>query len=58
MQTVRLRANGQITEVEANITDWLDSNGLQSSTAEIDGKLYEVIDRDYYGPIYGPKRED
>lgn len=58
-RTIRLLVNGRITEVKAEITDWIDNNGRQLSTAEVDGKLYKVIDRDYYGPIYGtsPKED-
>lgn len=52
-RTIRLMINGQISECKALVTDWIDNNGKQLSTAEIDGQLYEVIDRDSYGAVYG-----
>jgi hypothetical protein len=56
MTTIRIKdEHGDIHEVtgEITLTDWIDNDGHQSSTAEIDGVLYRVIERDYYGPIYG-----
>lgn len=45
-----------IEEIKAEITNWLDNEGNQYSTARDSRRRdYVIIDRDFYGPIW--KRE-
>lgn len=47
--------SGKMIERNANVTDWIDGNGRQSSTAQIGNAVYRVIDRTSDGAIFAAK---
>jgi hypothetical protein len=52
------KIDGSIIQTKGIITEWIDHFGSQFSTACVCDKTYEVVDRDYYGPIFGKKKLD
>lgn len=49
---------GKLIEREAEVIDKIDNEGRQYSIALHGGNVYTVIDRDYYGPIYGTQAQE
>jgi hypothetical protein len=53
-KTVRIiTSTGKTIERKAEITDWIDNQGRQSSTARVGRTVYRVIDRDAVGAVFG-----
>ena len=52
------KIDGAIIQTKGFITDCIDNNGRQFCTATVRKKSYDVVDRDYYGPIFGKKKLD
>jgi hypothetical protein len=52
--TIRTVKNGKDRKIVVEgITEWIDSNGRQATTATTkSGRIYHVTHRDYYGPIF------
>lgn len=50
---IRIKTAKNIIEKDAEIIDKIDSEGNQYSIALSSGRVYKVIDRDFYGAIYG-----
>lgn len=52
--TIRTIKNGVDREIIVEgITEWIDSNGRQATTARTKGgRIYHVTHRDSYGPIF------
>ena len=59
MEKIRIDTGKEIIEVQARrVTDWIGNDGVQSSTADVDGVLLEVVARDQCGAIYGHPADD
>ena len=53
MSKIRIETKGgKMIERNATITDWIDNDGRQSSTAQVGIHLYKVARRDSLGPVY------
>ena len=53
MTKIRIETKaGKIIERNAAIADWIDSEGRQSSTAQVGIWIYRVARRDELGPVY------
>ncbi|ORC37295.1 hypothetical protein B4O97_03645 [Marispirochaeta aestuarii] len=56
---IRIKTKGgKLIEREAEVIDKIDNDGRQYSIALHGGNVYTVIDRDYYGPIYGTQAQE
>ncbi len=51
-RTIRIKSGNKIKK-KAIVSESIDSSGRILSTALVGDKDYKIIDRDYYGPIYG-----
>ena len=52
-RTIRVQHGSKTAEVRATIEDFIRDDGKQYSVATADTVRYLVVDRDYYGPIWG-----
>jgi hypothetical protein len=47
--------DGRTVIRHAEVTEYIDDTGRVHSLAAYRGIVYEVVGRDFYGPIYGRK---
>jgi len=57
-RNVRIRLeDGEIIEREAQVGEWLTDAGRVESVCLYKRGIYQVVDRDYYGAIFGSARK-
>jgi hypothetical protein len=56
MKTIRIKNGTKIYKIKAIVNEHIDDKGNIISTAKVDNNLYYVIDRDYFGPLYGENK--
>lgn len=52
-QKIRVLTKKGIKEYNAKCTDMIESDGVIYCVAQVGRWIYTVIERDFYGPIFG-----